>query len=132
MLRRLGGVVAGMATALFVVVAMEALGAAIWPLPEGIDPHDAASMRAALSHIPAGALVLVLVGWALGTFAGSFVAGKIARSFVAALGVGLLQLVGGIVNMAAIPHPGWFWIAGPIALLAPAWVGGRLAVRGTV
>jgi len=132
MARRILAVFAGMLAALFVVLAMEALGAAIWPLPAGIDPRDADSMREALAHIPRGALLLVLFGWALGSFAGGLAAARIARSQWTAVVVGALQLVGGVVNMATIPHPGWFWVAGPVALFAPAWLGGRLAGRPAV
>jgi hypothetical protein len=84
-----------------------------------------------MAALPRAALLLVLVGWALGTFAGAYVAGRLARRVPIAHGlvVGVLFLAAGVANMLMLPHPIWMWMAGVAAFLAGGYGGGRLAAR---
>jgi len=62
-----------------------------------------------IQTLPLGAFLMVLLAWALGTFAGSFVAARVAccAPIVHGMIISLLFLVAGIVNMLMIPHPVW-------------------------
>ncbi len=119
----IGGLVAGL-----VIWATELIGSQIYPLPPGVNPEDPASLRAAMVDLPLGALLLVLFGWTVGTFAGAWItARRVDRAPIAhGLTLGAFALVGGVVNMLTLPHPVWFWIAGVAVFLPAAYLGARL------
>ena len=118
-----GAIVAGILIAL-----VEAIGHLVYPPPPGVDPWDRESLRTAMESIPVGALVAVLLAWGVGTFAGSWLAARIAGRAGLAHGmvVGLLMLAAGVANMLMIPHPLWFWGAGVAVFPLTAWLGGRM------
>ncbi len=119
-----GAIVAGI-----LIAVVEAIGHLVYPPPPGIDPTDPESLRTAIGSVPVGALVAVLVAWAIGTFAGSWLAARIAGRAGMAHGmvVGLLMLAAGVANMLIIPHPLWFWFPGVAVYPLTAWLGGRMA-----
>lgn len=131
MMRSILAVLAGLVVAGVVMMLLEAAGHQVFPPPPGMDPADPESVKSAMPNISAGALWAVLIAWALGTLAGGWVAARIAvRSHLLhALIVGGIMLIGGVVNMAMIPHPIWFWIVGVIIFLPSAYAGARLAGR---
>jgi hypothetical protein len=121
-----GSLVAGL-----LVWVMELLGSLIYPSLSGMSSDDPAAVKAAMANLPAGALILVLLGWIVGTFAGAWITAQ--RAERAPIGHGLVLggffLVGAIVNMLMIPHPIWFWIAALAILLPSAWLGARRGAR---
>ena len=127
-------VVLGCLVAGLVVAIIESIGYAVYPLPEGFDPKDMATVRAAMESMPAGAMRFVLFAWALGTLVGGGLAARIAsRSPVThALIVGALMMIAGIANMVTIPHPLWFWVVGVTLFLPSAYAGARLAMAITI
>jgi hypothetical protein len=76
-------------------------------------------------------LLLVLLGWIVGTFAGAWITAL--RADRAPIGHGLvlggLFLVAAIVNMLMIPNPVWFWILGVAIFLPSAFLGAKLGAR---
>lgn len=131
MMRSVLAVLAGLVVAGAVITLLEAAGHFVFPPPAGMDPANPESLKSAMRDMPAGALWTVLIAWALGSLAGGWVAARIAtRSYLLhALIVGGIMLIGGIVNMAMIPHPLWFWVAGVIIFLPSAYAGARRAGR---
>jgi hypothetical protein len=125
-------VLLGALAASAVIMAVEFLDATIYPSPPGMDPNDPDSVKSAMAALPIGALLLVLLGWIVGTFAGAWIAARLApRSpIVHGLIVGVLLLAGGIYNMLEIPHPLWFWVLGVAVFLPSAYLGARLAAGG--
>jgi hypothetical protein len=119
----IGAVVTGL-----LIAATEFIGSKVYPLPPGVNPEDPASLRAAMVDLSTGALLLVLLGWTVGTFAGAWVTARRSdRSPIAhGLTLGALCLVGGVVNMLTLPHPVWFWIAGVAVFLPAAYLGAKL------
>ena len=111
------------------IMAVEMLGATIYPLPPGVDPNDPESVKRAMAGVPVGALLLVLLGWILGTFAGAWIAARLApRSPLGhGLVLGVLFLAAGIMNMLEFPHPAWFWVLGVVVFLPAAYIGAKLA-----
>ena len=119
--------VAGIVTAFIVVAIGEAIGHAVYPLPEGMDFSNPAAVRALVASMPLGAFLFVLGSWIAATFAGGLVAGAIARprAMTLALVVGALMLATCAINLAIIPHPTWFAIATVVGVPAAAWITGR-------
>jgi hypothetical protein len=127
--RSIGAVVLGLVAGVVVVAAGDAVGVALHPLPEGIDPNDRAALAAAIAKLPAGALLPVFLGWAAAAFVGPFVAAKVAgrRAMMHAMTVGAILLAATVANLIAIPHPTWMWV-GALAVFP---IGAVLAARAT-
>ena len=103
----------------------EMIGHVIFPPPAGLDLSD----PAAIGKLPIGALVSVLMAWALATFAAAWVAARVAAGGQLAFGLsmGILGLVAAIATMLMIPHPTWMWILGIAEFLPAAYLGAKLA-----
>ncbi len=125
MLKRLLGVILGLVVGMIVVALIEGLGHALWPPPKGVDLRDPKQLAALMPSLPIGALLAVVVGWALGAFAGGWMAATISRDARMALAVGALLLCLGVVTMIQIPHPLWMWVVGVALPLPAAWLGSR-------
>lgn len=121
-----GSLVAGL-----LVWVMELLGSLIYPPLSGMSSDDPATVKAAMANLPAGALILVLLGWIVGTFVGAWITAL--RADRAPIGHGLVLggffLVGAVLNMLMIPHPVWFWIVGMAIFLPAAFFGAKVGAR---
>jgi len=126
--RKILAVVAGVILAGIVTYAVQAIGHKVYPPPEGLDMKNMEAMKAYVSTLPTGALLFVLIAYVLGSFAGGWLATKIARTsqIHLPLTVGGVQLFFGIINLTMIPHPMWFAIASVIVFLPAAYFGGKL------
>ena len=124
-------VLAGAVVAGVLIAAIEAVSSAVFPLPPGLDLHDHEAMRQHIDSLPVGAFLFVLAAWAIGAFAGSWVAARIAaRARLGhGLAVGALFLMAGVLTMLSIPHPWWKWVGGIVALGGCSYLGARLAIR---
>ncbi len=136
-LRAFLAILAGVIMGLVVIIAVEWISTMIFPLPEGVDPTDESQMREIMQGMPAGALVMVLIAWFLGAFAGVFTAIRLHPEHARWAGyvVAALFAVATVVNMVQLPHPVWMMVAAPIALglalvLALRFAGGDGAVAG--
>lgn len=99
---------------------------------EGLTDREA--VRVLLASAPVSAFLVVIFGWVLGSFAGGWVAARMAARAPAAhaLALGGLVTVAGIANNLMLPPPTWFWIASLVFLLPAAHAGGRLARQPAV
>ncbi len=127
------GFVAGSAFNMALVMASHVA----FPLPPGVDPNDMEAFKAHVeAHgLPLGALIMVLIAHAGGSFVSGFACGLIARErwHAAAIGLGLLWTCSGAAMLMLIPAPAWFAVT-DIALYIPAALlgvrlGGALTVR---
>ena len=125
MVRTLLGVLAGLATMVVVIMAVQFVGAQLYPPPADVDMADTAAFAAMLASLPLAALVFVVLAWALGAFAGGWVAARIATAHprVAAVVVALAVVAGVLAMVLAFPHPMWMSALGlalpvPLALAA--------------
>jgi len=130
--RSIVAVIAGFVAASAVMMLIEWLnGHVLYPelgkLAEGMTDREA--IRALLASAPVGAFLVVLLGWALGSLAGGYLATWIGRNppFAHALVLGGLLTLAGIANNLVIPPPGWFWIPTLLVFLPAAYAGARLA-----
>src|SRR5689334_23243998 len=130
-LRSISAILIGFITGFVVIVGCEYANLRMFPLSEAVNPADPASLNAAMAAMPAKAMILVLVGWAIGTFGASFVATRLAPQFKSLHGMimGLIFLGGAIMNMREFHHPLWFWIVGILIFLPAAYIGSSLALN---
>jgi len=128
--RTIAGVVVGVVVAWLTIMLAEFASAPLHPMPEGLDMRDPESVAAFVATLPVSALLLVLAGWVLGGLVGGYVAASISRKPRPALTVGIVIVLGVIVNAVMIPHPMWMTIAGVLLPVPAAWLGAKLATRG--
>lgn len=126
-MRAVLGVIAGFVVAFVCVQAAEMTTHHFYPFPPGADMHDMATIKRFVATLPLRALLLVLGGWLVGAFLGTFVAAKIGRSRVPAYVLGALLLCLGIVNSFIIPQPLWFTAASIVIYLAAPFAGIAMA-----
>jgi hypothetical protein len=88
---------------------------------------DREAVRQLMATAPAGALLVVLGGWAIGTLAGGLIAARIAPRAPAghAIVFGGIVALAGIANNLMLPPPAWFWVAGLVVPLAAGWLVAR-------
>ena len=128
MQRKISAVVLGVVVAVVLIIAIEALGHSVYPVPEGLDITNSEPMQAYVMGLPIGALLFVMGAWLVATLAGGLLACFIAREtpLVYAAIVGGLVLLGTIINLMSIPHPRWFAVTSVLAIIAMIFVTGRL------
>lgn len=129
--RSILAVVVGMLVAFVIIALVQVVGMRVYPPPAGMDLTNPESIQAAMAQVPLGALLFVLLAYAAGSVAGGWVAARFAphSRMMHAMIVGAILLGAGIMNMMAIPHPGWFWAAAIAIYLLGAWSGGSAASK---
>ena len=133
-LRGILAVIVGFVAASVVMMIVEGLNGHVF-FPElgaaaqGVTDREA--LRKLLAEAPTAALLVVLVGWTLGSFAGGFVATWIGQrpGYVLAIILGILLTLAGIANNLMLPPPVWFWVVSVFVFLPAAYAGGRLATK---
>jgi hypothetical protein len=136
-LRSVLAVAAGFVAASIVMMIVESInGKVLYPelgrAAQGMTDRNA--IRELLASAPAGAFLVVLCGWVLGSLAGGAVAGWIGRTAPArhALVLGGLLTLAGVGNNLMLPPPVWFWVVSIPVFVPAAWAGVRLAPVPTV
>jgi hypothetical protein len=127
MLWRVFAILGGLTVAALTVGVLEWLSSLFHVLPAGIDYNDRAKMTAAISALPASALVAVLVAWGLGALAGAYAATRIGRHAGIGYLIGVLIAAGAVANLLMIPHPVWMWAGAAIAIPLGTLAGVRMA-----
>ena len=131
MLRDIGAVIAGLAVSIIIIMAVQMVGHALWPPPEGLDWNDTEVIRTYTSQLPFLALLFPIVSYFLGALAGPFVACRIGslKPLVYVGVIGILLLAFTIANLIQIPHPLWFSITAVAAVIIGGWLALQLACR---
>jgi len=129
MIRSTLAVLLGLIVALATMLLLEYLGMSLFPLPPGIDLDNEEDLARLVASATTGKKLWVLMGWTAAAFAGGWVAARTSRlhRIGAALGVGLLIVVGVVLNAAMLPHPAWMTIVGVLLPVPVAWFAARLA-----
>lgn len=130
MLRDIGAVLAGMVVGGVANMAVILVSWAIWPMPEGMDMNDPEALQAYIATLPVAALLMAVLAHLLQAFLGGWVAARISadRPRVVAMIIGVLSMLGGILNMINLQGPGWMWGEVPLYLVV-AWLAGTLEIR---
>lgn len=129
-IRGVGAVIAGFVAASVVMMCVEYTnGHVFFPelgkSAEGVT--DPVRIKEIMATAPPLALVVVLVGWLLGGYAGGWVAQRVAGAAATrpVFVVGVLLTLAGVANNLMLPPPVWFWVAGMLILLPATLAGGR-------
>jgi hypothetical protein len=123
--RSIGGVLLGVIVAFLLVFGAEAISHKVFPPPPGMNMQDMAQVKAFVATLPMSVLLIVLTGWLIATFVGTWLAAKVAHSAVAGFIVGALLLAAGIANAFMIPQPVWFSIVSFVIYIVATLVGAR-------
>jgi hypothetical protein len=118
MIHRLGGLAAGLATAIFTIMIVEFIGNQLFPPPRGYDM----SAGSALS-LPVENLIWPVIGWFLGALAGSWLAIGISGERWTGWAIAALVLAATIFTFTLVTHPLWMMIAGAAAPILGGWIG---------
>lgn len=130
MLRNTIAVLAGIIIGMLTIASIEYLGQDLFPNPvslvldEDMYPYDKA-----YEMIPIPSMLMVLLGYLLGSFVAGFTSAFIGQRKSLALIAGFILLLGGLVYVLLKPHPLWFIIIS-LALFIPfALFGGFVAEK---
>ena len=120
----------GIFAAFLVIAGMEYLSHAIYPMPE-CDYEDTACIAEIMKNMPLGAMLFLLLAYAIGSLAGGAVATRMhaENGKRNAIIIAVILLVFGIMNMLMIPHPLWFWVASCAVYVPCALLGNALLTR---
>ena len=130
-MRRILGILAGMACGFMVVLLLQLASVAIYPPPPELDLQDAEAVASWITQLPIGAFFIVLAAHALGAFVAAYVCETIVgdRWRMGWYVLGVTFVAAGIVNLFSVPHPIWFAVADLLLYLPAALAGGQLATR---
>ena len=126
--RSVGAAIVGLIPAMFFIVGVEGVSSILYPLPPGVDPADLDACKAHVAQLPAGAFLIAVTGWGLGTLLSSWLATRVGPGRHPAHGivVGSILLVAAVANMLMLPYPIWFWVSNLVVLPACFYVGAKL------
>ena len=131
MLKSVLSIVIGVLAGVTGIMLMEMVGHSIYAPLEGVNYEDPIAVAAMVAKMPIGALLMVILGFVVGAFAGGLVAGFIkpkAQHYQPVV-VGGILTVFGLMNLLMIPHPWWFWVASLACFIPMAFIGGKIASK---
>ncbi|MEM9072139.1 MAG: hypothetical protein AAGE52_26775 [Myxococcota bacterium] len=123
-----GAVLAGLASAFVVIAGVQWLNFVLFPPPEGTNFDDPAQVEAILESLPVAALLMLELSYALGSIVGGAVAGWVHSGRAALVVGGVLTLLG-VLNLRSIPHPLWLAVLTTVTYLPMCGLGAYLARR---
>lgn len=133
-LRNTLAALAGALTGILLISAIQILSQRVlYPFPADLNTKDPVVMAAYFKTLPVGAFLMVLVSYFVGVTAGAHVAGRFSsdggpRQAVMVTG---LFVVASLMNLLALPHPAWFWVANFAVVLFAGWLGIKLLPKRT-
>lgn len=125
-LRSILATASGIVIGVVVISAVEAVANNMYPLPSGVDPKDLEALRAVILTMPDGAFLMIMLGHMLGALAAGVVSMLIAKdTFRPTLVCGGMFMAFGIINLGALPHPGFMWLE-LLGYIPLAYLGAKL------
>ena len=116
-LNAIGGIVAGVATAMFAFVVGEMLSAVLHPFPDGFQGTQE-EIWAHVARYPDWALAACAPIWVIGAYGGTWIAQRLGGDIPAII-VAAVIVAGVLFNISQLPYPRWFPIViVPTILLA--------------
>lgn len=104
----------------------------IIPPPEGADLTTTEGLKASMHLFGPKNFIMPFLAHALGTFVGAYLAARLvpSRGMAIALGIGVLNFIGGAMMVAQLPSPLWFNVLDlGVAYLPMAYLAARLALK---
>ena len=124
MIRTLGGVAAGIAIAIVMMMIVEVIGNQLYPPPR-LDLNNPNAPAA----LPLANQLFPLAGWFLAALAGGWLAIQLSRRDWTSWLVAASVVAGQLLDYLLGRHPVWLMIVGPLAPLAAAWIAQKLPGR---
>jgi hypothetical protein len=122
----------GLIVAFALIVAVEAFGSVVHPLPQDFG----GTMEEMCRHVerfPQWVLAAVVPMWAVAALVSTWIAQRIGNVYSLAI-VGLLLLSALVLNLSMLPYPIWFKVANllviPAAIVAGSQLSGRRKTAG--
>ena len=128
-MKNLYSLIAGIITGVVLVALLELLLSVIYPIPKGLDMNNADTKEILMLMMPLGAMILLLVNYAVASFAGGLVSALISKKVWQSLVIGSLLTVGNIFNLMELPHPLCLAITSMLMFLPFAFLGGKVGMR---
>ena len=130
MLRKILFIIVGILSATVFIYIIESLGHLVYPPSEDLDLKNPDTIKSIMKDVPAGALLFVLLAYALGSFFGGLITAIISKSskVINAIIVGIVLLIFGLINLLIIPHPVWFTVVSILLYIPCAYIGGKVAL----
>ena len=118
-------IISGIVVGMLIIGILEAVGHWMYPPPAGLDRENTEAIKAYIAEAPPGALVMVLIAWAAGTYVGSGITANRAPCCPWMQGgiTGGVLMACGIIMLVMIPHPGWFTVASLLVFPIAAGLG---------
>lgn len=129
-LKNILAVILGAVIGSIVNMMLVSVGPAVFPPPEGADITTIEGLKATMHLFQPRNFLFPWLAHAIGTLVGAFICAKLAASHKQSLALllGVLFLVGGILNVIMLPSPLWFTLCDLVLAYFPmAWLGARLA-----
>ncbi|MEO8665703.1 MAG: hypothetical protein ABI462_09425 [Ignavibacteria bacterium] len=127
MVRSVLAVLAGLVTAFVVIFVVEAVGHIFYPPPPDADLRNPETIKLLMENAPTGSLIMLLIGWAAGSFIGGLFTAIVAtkNKVTHSIITGGLLMISGISNMVLVQHPVWMWIFGLMMFVPFAYLGSK-------
>jgi hypothetical protein len=128
-IRNILAVIAGLVVGSMVNMGIIAISSSIIPPPEGADVTTMDGLKASMHLFQPRHFIFPFLAHALGTLVGAIIAGMIAATHKMkfALSIGLIFMIGGIINVVMLPSPLWFTIVDLAGAYIPmGWLGGKI------
>lgn len=125
MVRRILGVIVGIILFGVGTTIVQLIGNALFPPAVPIDMTDPAAVAAAVTAIPLGAKLFVVLAYFAGALLGGWVGIRVGQWRAIAWWVLGSAWIGNVLNIMAIPHPVWMIVASFVSPL----IGALLALR---
>jgi uncharacterized membrane protein YfcA len=122
MIRTLGGIAAGLAAAIVLMMVTEAIGYQVAPAPMQL---DFGSLEEA-PEAPALSLLFPVVGWFLGSLVGGWVSIRISDRPWTAWAVAAVVFLAAVLNFLMMASPAWLIVAGLVVAPLGAWLAQKL------
>jgi hypothetical protein len=115
-MRDIIAVLAGWITGMVANMLFTMFNLAMYPMPEGVVFGDNQDFSSYLESLPVFAFLIILVAHLSQAFFGGLIAATISRKrpVTVAMIIGILSLIGGLLNIQSISLPTWMWIEVPL------------------
>jgi hypothetical protein len=128
-IRNIIAVIAGLLIGGAVNMSLIMISGSIIPPPEGADITTMEGLKSSMHLFQPRHFVFPFLAHAAGTFTGAFVAALFAANnkLKFALAIGVFFLLGGIINVVALPSPIWFSVLDLVAAYIPvSYLAGKI------
>ncbi|MCW3126895.1 MAG: hypothetical protein JWO03_2553 [Bacteroidetes bacterium] len=127
-LRRIMGVIAGIAVGGIIVEMGDSASRMMVHVPKDFDSQNTKAMADLVANMPVSCFLIMIAGYIVAAFSGGIIATLITgrEQSRPAMLVGILLTIGGVINLTMFPHPVWFIVVSTLVYIPSAWSGWRV------